>query len=311
MPLRIDTMSVRPDAFRRCLILTGPTGSGKSALAVQHAPRLNAEIVCMDSMTLYRGMDIGTAKPTPAERAAVRHHLLDVLHPSESASVAWWLAQAAQAVADIERRGKQALLVGGTVLYLKAVQHGLLDAPPADESLRQQLQHQAEQQGAEALHARLAAVDPVAAQRIHPNNVRRVIRALEVYQLTGQPLSHLQAQWNQPVADEGRILCLTLPRETLYARINARVDAMMAAGLLEEVRRLRQGPISREAAQALGYKELFAYLDGRTSLESAIEQIRTRSRQFAKRQLTWFRQLQGCRMVEEMLTDGPWQTRIG
>ncbi|MFQ3592342.1 MAG: tRNA (adenosine(37)-N6)-dimethylallyltransferase MiaA [Gemmataceae bacterium] len=303
-------MSWTPDSFRRCLILTGPTGSGKSALALAHAPRLNAEIVCMDSMTLYRGMDIGTAKPSAADRAAVPHHLVDVLDPSESASVAWWLTRAAQAVADIEARGKQALLVGGTALYLKAVLHGLMEAPSADEALRQQLEQEAALHGVEVLHGRLARVDPQAAQRIHPNNIRRVIRALEVYQLTGQPLSHLQSQWNRPILDEGRILCLTLPRETLYARINARVDAMIAAGLLDEVRRLRERPISREASQALGYKELFAYLDGKVSLEVAIEQIRTRSRQFAKRQLTWFRQLQGCRMVENVLTQGPWASRM-
>jgi tRNA dimethylallyltransferase len=304
------TLAMTPNVFRRCLILTGPTGSGKSAIAVEHAPRLNAEIVCMDSMTLYRGMDIGTAKPSAADRAAVPHHLLDVLDPGESASVAWWLARAAEAVADIERRGKQALLVGGTALYLKAVQHGLMDAPSADLSLREQLEREAAEQGNEALHARLRAVDPQAAERIHPNNVRRVVRALEVFQLTGQPLSQMQSQWDQPALDEGRVLCLTRPRDTLYARIDARVDAMMAAGLLEEVRRLRERPISREASQALGYKELFAYLEGATTLAAAVEEIRTRSRQFAKRQLTWFRHLQGCRAVEKMLTEGAWGSRI-
>jgi tRNA dimethylallyltransferase len=220
------------------------------------------------------------------------------------------LARAAEAVVDIERRGKQALLVGGTALYLKAVQHGLMEAPSADPALREQLEREAAEQGNAALHARLAAVDAMAAQRIHPNNVRRVIRALEVFHLTGQPLSEQQSQWLQPVADEGRILCVDLPRETLYARIDARVDAMMAAGLLDEVRRLRQRPMSREAAQALGYKELFAHLDGQVPLETAVAEIRTRSRQFAKREGTWFRHLQGCRAVEKVLTDGPWESRI-
>jgi len=298
---------MRSPVFDKALILTGPTGSGKSALALQIAPRLNAEIVALDSMTLYRGMDIGTAKPTAAERAVVRHHLLDVLDPWESASVAWWLQQAEACVADIESRGKRALFVGGTALYLKALLYGLFTGPPADDHLRCQLEQQAREQGNAFLHQRLQRVDPVSAARLHVNDLRRIIRALEVYELTGRPISQLQTQWRQDESGRDfktadgwpRCLCLNLPREELYRRINARVEKMLAAGLVEEVQRLRRAsrPLSREASQALGYKELFAYLDGQGTLEQACLAIQTRSRHFAKRQLTWFRQLPACRLI--------------
>src|SRR4051812_29034123 len=179
------------------LILTGPTGSGKSALGVALAERLGAEIVSMDSMALYRGMDIGTAKPTAAERRRVPHHLIDVLDPWESASVAWWLERAAACCRAIEERGKRVLLVGGTPLYLKALLHGLFDGPGRDPAIRERLTREAETTGLQALHARLARVDPAAAARLHPNDLRRVIRALEVWEITGQPISARQRQWPQ------------------------------------------------------------------------------------------------------------------
>lgn len=289
---------MRPEQFYQALILTGPTGSGKSQLALQLAPRLNAEIVSMDSMTLYRGMDIGTAKPASEERHLVPHHLLDLLDPWESASVAWWLEQAGRAVADIEARGKRALFVGGTGLYLKALRQGLFDGPPADAELRQQLEEEANRHGNQALHDRLRSVDPAGATRLHPNDVRRVIRALEVYTLTGTPISEWQTQW-QPQASSvpsDHCFCLDLPRELLYARIDARVEKMIAAGWIDEVQRLRQlgRPLSREAAQALGYRELIAFLDGQGRLPEIVSTIQTRTRNFAKRQLTWFRHLPGC-----------------
>src|SRR5262249_32214878 len=293
----------------RCLILTGPTGSGKSRLALELAPSLNAEIVCMDSMTLYRGMDVGTAKPTPEERALVRHHLLDVLQPHESASVAWWLEQAAVAVKGMEPRGRVALFVGGTPLYLKALLHGLFDGPPADADLRTRLEEEARQLGQQALHDRLAAVDPDSAKKLHPNDLRRIVRALEVYELTGKPMSQWQTQWGEEAdlksapREDDRCLCIDLPRDELYRRIEARVLDMIERGLVEEVRQLRRldKPLSREAAQALGYKELFAHLDGAGSLDDAVREIQTRSRNFAKRQLTWFRHLAGCKMVTALL----------
>jgi tRNA dimethylallyltransferase len=290
------------DTYPQALVLTGPTGSGKSRLALDLAERLDAEIVSMDSMALYRRMDIGTAKPTADDRRRVPHHLLDILDPWESASVAWWLERAAACCRDITGRGKRPLFVGGTPLYLKALLHGLFDGPPADEAIRRRLSDEAAA-GVGSLHARLAAVDPVSAARLHPNDVRRVIRALEVWELTGRPISAWQTQWGKREDDDNnsRCLCLDLPREELYARIDARVERMIADGLVEEVRALRrlEQPLSREAGQALGYKEMFDHLDGRASLEETIRRIQTRSRNFAKRQMSWFRSLPICRIARD------------
>jgi len=302
--------------FSNALILTGPTGSGKTALALELAERLNAEIIAADSMTLYRGMDIGTAKPTAVEQARIRHHLLDVLDPSESASVAWWLERAAECVADIERRGKTALFVGGTPFYLKALLCGLFPSPPSDQQLRRELESEAETAGNESLHAKLAAVDSESARRLHPNDVRRVVRALEVYRLTGRPLSEWQQQqwWGgtSPRFRPGSCLALDLPRSDLYARIDKRVLAMFDAGWVEEVRRLRerQYPLSREASQALGYREISDYLDGRQTLDVTIAEVQLRTRQFAKRQLTWFRGLPGCEFCNAKLTFERWSDRM-
>ena len=297
-------MAVAP--FENAFILTGPTASGKSQLALTLAERLGAEIVSMDSMALYRGMDVGTAKPGPDDRRRVPHHLLDVLDPWESASVAWWLRRAADCCRDIEGRGRRVLFVGGTPLYLKALLHGLFDGPPADEELRRRLAEEAERLGSPALHARLADVDAASAARLHPNDVRRVVRALEVWQLTGRPLSAWQTQWTVPpnTADDRPVLFLNLPRAELYARIDERVRRMIADGLAEEVRALRRlpRPLSREAAQAVGYREMFDHLEGRAGLEETIVRIQTRSRNLAKRQLTWFRSLPQCVPIQEHLT---------
>jgi tRNA dimethylallyltransferase len=306
-----------PDVFRNVLVLTGPTGSGKSALAVELAERLGAEIVSMDSMALYRGMDVGTAKPDAGQRRRVPHHLIDVLDPWESASVAWWLGRATECVRDIEGRGKQALVVGGTPLYLKALLHGLFDGPPADPDLRQRLTEEAERLGSAALHARLASVDAPSAARLHPNDVRRIVRALEVWQLTGRPLSAWQTQWpatshNSPLTTH-RALWLDLPRGELYARIDARAAQMFDGGLIAEAEALRRlpRPLSREAAQAVGYREAFAYLDGQATRDEALRLLRARSRQLARRQLTWFRQMPECRPVSRELTFARWDSTMG
>ncbi len=286
--------------FSQALILTGPTACGKTALALAVAPRLGAEVVAMDSMTVYRGMDVGTAKPTAAERAAVPHHLIDELDPAESGTVAWWLGRAAAVCRDLAARGKRPLFVGGTPFYLKALLHGLFDGPPGDPELRRRLEADAERVGNAALHARLAAADAKTAARLHPNDVRRVVRALEVFELTGKPISAWQQGWDTAAfAGEAApppaaipSVVLELPRDVVYERINRRVGAMLAAGWLDEARRLRGRPISREAAQALGYRELWDYLDTPgAGLDATADLIRTRTRQFAKRQLTWFRHL--------------------
>jgi len=299
--------------FRTARVLTGPTGAGKTRLALEIAGRLNAEIVSMDSMALYRGMDIGTAKPTRVERAAAVHHLVDVLDPWESASVGWWLKQAELACAEIEGRGKTVLFVGGTPLYLKALVFGLFDGPPADEAIRQRLTAEAERDGAESLHRRLQAVDPPAAAKIHANDVRRVIRALEVFERTGQPISAQQTEWRAAPADQApTIPWIDWPRTELYERIDRRVEAMFVEGLVEEVRQVTSlpKPLSREAGQALGYREVGEYLAGRISLAEAIAAVKTHSRQFAKRQVTWFRHLPGCFPVAPELTGHLWHPTI-
>ena len=304
-------MAVAP--FENAYALTGPTGSGKSQLALTLAEHLGAEIVSMDSMALYRGMDIGTAKPTLEDRRRVPHLLLDELDPWESASVAWWLRRAAECCREIMGRGRRVLFVGGTPLYLKALLRGLFDGPPADESIRRRLTDEAERLGAQTLHARLATVDAVSAGRLHPNDVRRVIRALEVWELTGRPLSEWQTQWRERKdGASAPVLYLNPPRDELYARIDARVRRMIAGGLVEEARALRRlpRPLSREASQAVGYKELFDHMDGKTGLEETIIRIQTRSRNLAKRQLTWFRALAECSPVVDHLTFAAWGITI-
>jgi tRNA dimethylallyltransferase len=296
----------RMPPFDRALILTGATASGKSALALELADRVGGEIIALDSMTVYRGMDIGTAKPSPAHRRRIKHHLIDVLDPSESLTVAWWLAQAEAACTDISARGRRPIFVGGTPFYLKALLHGLFDGPPANPQLRQELESAAVRDGTVALHGRLAAIDPRTAARLHPNDVRRVVRALEVHALTGKPISDWQQTWDTPAFGASPTceplerapapipaVVLELPRTVLYERIDQRVEAMLAAGWLDEVRTLlgMPRPLSREARQALGYRELIHHLEGGPDWTATVELIRTHTRQFAKRQLTWFRHL--------------------
>jgi len=302
-----------PAPFQNALVLAGPTASGKSALALDIAEALNAEIISMDSMSLYRGMDVGTAKPTPVERRRVRHHLIDVLDPWESASVAWWVRQAEVAAGDIALRGKRPLIVGGTPLYLKALIAGLFEGPPADPVIRARLEEEANTDRSAALHARLAAVDPIAAAKLHPNDVRRLVRALEVFETTGKPISEWQQQWtNVESADDATVLWLDLPRAELYERIDLRVGQMFDGGWEDEVRHLRElaKPVGKEASQALGYKEWFEVLDGKLTREEALVRIRTRTRQFAKRQVTWFRHLPGCRPATPQLTGDLWRPKM-
>ena len=248
--------------LRDAWYLTGPTAAGKTAVAIELARRLNAEIVSLDSMCVYRRMDVGTAKPTAAERASVPHHMIDVVDPAEEFSVAQYLETAQRVAEEIKARGKQVLFVGGTALYLKALLRGLFSGPPADWKLRQELEEIARVEGREALHRRLAEVDAAAAAKLHPNDVRRVIRALEVHATTGVPISQLQQQFDQGrAAAECRVFVLDWPREELDERIRRRVDAMFAAGLVQEVRGLVGGSM-RNGECGMRNEDLCAWADG-------------------------------------------------
>ena len=248
-------MAISNPTIANAWYLTGPTAAGKTAVGLELAKRIEAEIISLDSMALYRGMDVGTAKPTMAERREVPHHLIDILEPSQEFSVAQYLDAAEKTAAEVSSRGKQVLFVGGTALYLKALLRGLFSGPTANWELRRDLEEIARLNGPESLHPKLREVDPVAAAKLHPNDVRRVIRALEVQRTTGQPISHLQQQFEiSRLADDCRVFVLEWPREQLEERMRRRVDQMFAAGLIEEVRnQLKQ--LSRTASQAVGYRE--------------------------------------------------------
>lgn len=280
-------------------VLTGPTASGKTELGLLLAQRLGAEIVSLDSMALYRGMDLGTAKPTAAQRSAVPHHLVDLVWPDEDFSVARYLEASRQAVEDIQQRGRRTLFIGGTPLYLKALLRGLFDGPPADWSLRHDLAETARAAGPGELHRRLAEVDPPTAARLHPNDTRRLIRALEVFAGTGRPISQWQTQFDAAPRSDVRVWSLAWPRAELHQRIASRVLQMLTAGWLEEVRALRAGfpRLSQTALQAVGYRELLEHLDGQRDLAATEQLITVRTRQFAKRQETWFRSLAECQSV--------------
>jgi tRNA dimethylallyltransferase len=294
-------MSAASPTIRDAWYLTGPTASGKTAVGIELARQIGAEIISLDSMALYRGMDIGTAKPTAKERRLIPHHLVGILDPSEEFSVAQYLEAATAAANEIAARNYQALFVGGTPLYLKALLRGLFSGPPANWKLRRELEETVRVEGSAALHARLAKIDPTAATTLHPNDVRRIIRALEVHDTTGQPISSLQQQFGQRrPADQCKVFVLDWPRDALEDRIRLRVDAMFAAGLVEEATSIATGPtgrLSRTAGQALGYREVLEYLNGQRGLAATIELVKLRTRQFAKRQLTWFRSLSECRWV--------------
>ena len=281
--------------------LIGPTASGKSAVAIAVAEQIGAEILSLDSMALYRGMDIGTAKPSPDDRARVPHHLVDLADPGDAFSTGRYLEAATAAIAEVAARGRRPLFVGGTALYLKALTEGFFDGPTADWELRNRLEAEAAEHGPPALHARLRQVDPAAAGRIHPNDLRRIVRALEVHETTGRPISELQTQFGSP---SSRYACtlvgLRWSREHLHERIGRRVGAMLAAGLVGEVRRLLAAPggMSHSASQFVGYREIIAHLEGEYNLDEAVERIKRRTRQFAKRQDTWFRKFPQIRWVD-------------
>ena len=277
------------------LALVGPTGSGKTKTAIRICQALDAEIVSMDSMQVYRGMDIGTAKPTKKEQSAAPHHMIDVVEPDQMFTVSMYREMACKAIDDILARGKVPLLVGGTGLYLQAISYEMsLGENGADHALRDSLQRIAgEKDGPQRLHDRLAQVDPASAEKLHPNDVRRVIRALEIYETSGRAKSEQADKQHREGPYHVLVYGLSLPREQMYARINARVDEMVKSGLIDEVKGLLKRGIEPKpeggAMQAIGYKEIVSALRGEMRMERAIDLIKQGSRRYAKRQWTWFR----------------------
>ncbi|MCS7300641.1 MAG: tRNA (adenosine(37)-N6)-dimethylallyltransferase MiaA [Fimbriimonadales bacterium] len=281
------------------VVILGPTATGKTEVGILLAERWNGEIISADSSAVYRGLDIGSAKPTPEEQRRVRFHLIDVAEPNEVFTAARFRDLALEAIADIQARGKRVFIVGGTGLYLRVLLHGFsLAPPPADPEVRARWRAEVERVGAPALHERLKTIDPVAAARIHPNDAMRITRAFEVYEMTGAPISQWQrhAQAELPALKIG----LTMPRDLLYQRIDQRVDKMIEQGMLQEVQNLLQSGYNPEqpALKGLGYRHLVGYIQGRVGWSEAVRLWKRDTRRFAKRQMTWFRKEPGVRWID-------------
>ncbi len=290
---------------QRKILILGVTASGKGALGFELARRLKGEIISVDSMKVYRRMDIGTAKPPPEKRRQIRHHLIDVVEPSEAFSVDRFLELAEAATQHIQAAGRQVVAVGGTAMYIKALLYGLFEGPASDPAIRRRLNDYIDRHGAAALHERLRQIDPQAADRIHPNDRRRIIRALEVFELAGQPISTLQKQWAQQADDNWFVIGLRRPKAIESGRINQRVRRMIEEGLLDEVKALlaEPNPMSKQARAAIGYAEIIACLDGKYSLEDAVEQIKINTRKLAKAQRTWFKTFRNVHWIDITETD--------
>lgn len=279
--------------------LLGPTASGKTAVSLALARHLDAEILSLDSMLVYRGMDIGTAKPSGEEQGTVAHHLIDLVDPSEEFSVKRYLEAASEVEATLAAKGRSALYVGGTTMWFKALMFGLLEVPEASEEVRQSLQQRLQAPGgAEVLRAELAEVDPAAHARIHPNDTRRMLRALETWHQTGKPLSAWQSQWEGEQELTAPTALLDWPREVLHDRVARRFQGMVDAGLLEEVQGIRDGVgFGRTAAKGIGYRQILDHLAGVCSLEEALQQCVTRTNVLIRRQMTWLRSFPGILRV--------------
>jgi len=298
----------RPQAFA----LLGPTASGKSRAALQLAAELPLEIVSVDSAQVYRGMDVGTAKPSAAERARVAHHLIDLLDPAQPYSAARFVQDARAAIAAVRSRGRLPLLVGGTMLYAKALREGLAELPPADPELRERLAQEGQRSGWPALHARLQAIDPATAARLSPADSQRIQRALEVWELTGETMSSLlQAAAADPTA-LATIAWMPSDRAQLHRRIEERFDSMLAAGLLDEVRALRGrgdlGP-GLPSMRSVGYRQAWEHLEGATSFEEFRRAGIAASRQLAKRQITWLRSMRDAAVIDPLEPSAPEKLR--
>ncbi len=287
---------------RRVAVLTGPTGTGKTDVALQLAREFPLEIISVDSAQVYRGLDIGSAKPSLEVRAQVAHHLIDLVDPAGSYSAGQFVRDAACAIEDIESRGRVPLLVGGTMLYLRALMGGIATLPERSAALRAGFDAQAARDGWPALHARLADIDPAAAARIHPNDAQRIQRALEVHAVGGRPISELQSA-TRPALEREFLVCALFPadRARLHADLERRFMQMMTAGLLDEVRGLHvRGDLTgaHPAIRAVGYRQLWAHLDGSYSLDVAVERAVAATRQLAKRQMTWLRSMANIRTFD-------------
>jgi len=272
-------------------VILGPTCVGKTQISLKLADILKGEIVSFDSRQVYKLMDIGTAKPTKEEREKIRHHLIDLVFPGEKFTAADYGKKARETIRQIIKRNKQPIAVGGSGLYLKAMIEGFFQGPKADEKIRKRLEREAQELGGPHLFSRLKEVDPQAAKRIHPNDSVRIIRALEVYELTGKPISFWQREGSyEPSAMEFVKIGLNLERKELYQKINLRTEEMIAQGFLDEVKMLKKKGFTPKlkALKTVGYQELFDYLDGKLDLQEAIEKIKVNTRHYAKRQLTWF-----------------------
>jgi tRNA dimethylallyltransferase len=292
------------------ILILGVTASGKGRLAFELAKSINAEIISVDSMKVYRRMDIGTAKPSKEIRAQIPYHLIDVVEPGESFSVARFLELANAAIDCIKNRNKPIVAVGGTALYIKALTFGLFEGPGADEQIRDELKAQANIEGLDKLYEQLQRIDPGAADRISPNDAKRIIRALEVHRLTGKPISSFQSQWSQASVNDWTIIGLRRDKTEENIRMNARVKKMITAGLVDEVKRLlaEPKPLSKQARCAIGYAEIIDHLSGKMPLDDAIELIKINTRKFAKAQRTWFKTFKNVHSLDLAPDESPEQT---
>jgi len=281
-----------PPVNRKMILILGVTASGKGRLGFDLAQSMDAEIISIDSMKVYRRMNIGTAKPSREAQQRIKYHLIDVAEPSDSFSVGTFIDQAQRAVEQIKSRKKNIVAVGGTALYIKALLYGLFEGPGNDQKIRNELQARAETEGLAELHRELSQIDPVAAERINPNDQRRIVRALEVYRITGKPISSFQNQWEKScMKHDWTIIGLRREKTDASSRINRRVKKMIASGLADEVKSLlaEEKPLSQQARCAIGYAEIIDHLNGRTSFDEATELIKVHTRRLAKGQRTWFK----------------------
>jgi len=286
----------------KVIVIAGPTATGKTALAVELAIKVGGEVVSADSMQIYRKMDIGTAKPTMEERRGIPHHMIDIVDPDEEFSVAQFKSAADSCIREIIGRGKVPIVAGGTGLYINSLVYNIsFSDTTSDWDYREELSELALKQGPQVLHKMLEEIDPESARTIHPNNVKRVIRALEVYKTTGKPISaHKEVSREIPPPYDYKIFGLELSRDTLYSRIEERVDKMMEMGLYEEVEGLLKSGYSPDlvSLQGIGYKEIIAAIRGDYSLNTAIEEIKKGTRHLAKRQITWFKKTEGLKWID-------------